>query len=66
MYKLVEINPSDNPPPYVPTSCSSCDDNYAPLYILAITLFIDLVLPQLWWLSTELATLQSLRSKLSP
>eukprot|EP00358_Blepharisma_japonicum_P006710 CAMPEP_0202940370 /NCGR_PEP_ID=MMETSP1395-20130829/486_1 /ASSEMBLY_ACC=CAM_ASM_000871 /TAXON_ID=5961 /ORGANISM="Blepharisma japonicum, Strain Stock R1072" /LENGTH=1151 /DNA_ID=CAMNT_0049634821 /DNA_START=1761 /DNA_END=5216 /DNA_ORIENTATION=- len=44
MYRLTEINPSENPPPYVPTTSSSCDDNYAPIYILVVTLFIGLIL----------------------
>ncbi|CAG9320609.1 unnamed protein product [Blepharisma stoltei] len=44
MYKLTEVNPSVNPPPYVPITDSSCDDNYAPLYILVVVLFIGLLL----------------------
>ncbi|CAG9320588.1 unnamed protein product [Blepharisma stoltei] len=44
MYRFTEINPSDNPPIYFPRASSSCDDSYAPIYILLVTLFIGLIL----------------------
>ncbi|CAG9325272.1 unnamed protein product [Blepharisma stoltei] len=44
MCKLAEVNPSVNSPPYVPIPENSCNDNYAPLYILVVVLFIGLLL----------------------
>ncbi|CAG9320600.1 unnamed protein product [Blepharisma stoltei] len=43
MYKLAEINPIIPPPNDLDTS-SSCGDNYAPIYILAVILFIGMIL----------------------
>ncbi|CAG9324159.1 unnamed protein product [Blepharisma stoltei] len=44
MCKLAEVNPSVNSPSYVPIPENSCNDNYAPLYILVVVLFIGLLL----------------------